>query len=488
MDPAAAIVAALAPVLQQMGGLAQQLTDALNAVRQQAAAQQAAAGQAAAGAAPAVNFHRTPMGTINGIIDYESKEGKKHFSMVTAPLFSDDELFDVNPEGLHTFIGKLADRAKDAGFTGNAGICTVPVDLQNPLNPPFTNIIRDYGTMTLEHLRAYEETYIHTQARSAQDTKMLYDLLMNSLSKVGRERIAIWHAQYTITVAGVDYPAGICLFKIIVRESHLDTNATTMSIRTDLNGLDDWTRKNTTDITEVNARVRHLLDGLAARGETTHDLTVNLFKAYEAVPDKEFLHYIRGLRNGHEDGTAVITDATLMNQAANYYKNRKQLGLWEEPSEEMKQIYALEAKLRKALKDKKGKSTGKEKSPKQSPTKPAKPEWLAKNTPPKEGGMNKPREWGGRTWWYCDKKTGGKCPGMWRCSHKPSECRYDEIKAKRKAKEEKASKSEKEGETDAGSGKAPPKKKKKGLAVRMAEATQAVATQESDDSDDPMDE
>jgi hypothetical protein len=62
---------------------------------------------------------------------------------------------------------------------------------------------------------------------------MLYDLLMNSITKLGVERIAIWHAQYTITVAGVDYPSGICLFKTIIRESHLDSNATTMSIRTD---------------------------------------------------------------------------------------------------------------------------------------------------------------------------------------------------------------------------------------------------------------
>jgi hypothetical protein len=37
-----------------------------------------------------------------------------------------------------------------------------------------------------------------------------------------------------------------------------------MSIRTDLNGLDEWVRKNTTNITEISARVRHLLDGLAA--------------------------------------------------------------------------------------------------------------------------------------------------------------------------------------------------------------------------------
>jgi hypothetical protein len=68
-DPVAAIAAALAPVMQQMGGLAQQLTAALNAIQQQAAAV----------AAPAVNFHRTPMAAITGIVDYESKEGKKHY-------------------------------------------------------------------------------------------------------------------------------------------------------------------------------------------------------------------------------------------------------------------------------------------------------------------------------------------------------------------------------------------------------------------------
>ena len=48
------------------------------------------------------------------------------------------------------------------------------------------------------------------------------------------------------------------------------------------------------------------VDGLAARGEITNDLIVNLFKGYRAMKDQAFLDYLQMIENAHEDGTAIM--------------------------------------------------------------------------------------------------------------------------------------------------------------------------------------
>ena len=45
-----------------------------------------------------------------------------------------------------------------------------------------------------------------------------------------------------------------------------------------------------------------LIDSLSARGETTHDLMTNLFKAYAACSDATFVRYIADIQTKWEDG------------------------------------------------------------------------------------------------------------------------------------------------------------------------------------------
>ena len=82
------------------------------------------------------------------------------------------------------------------------------------------------------------------------------------------------------------------MLKIIIRESHLDTNATTTTIRNKLSSLDVHIPTIGYDITKFNGYVKMLIDSLHARGEVTHDLLPNLFKGYKAVSDKKFLNYV----------------------------------------------------------------------------------------------------------------------------------------------------------------------------------------------------
>ena len=65
---------------------------------------------------------------------------------------------------------------------------------------------------------------------------MLYHRLIGSLSKVVRMKVAIWEDKYKIK----GKPSENLLLKIIIRESHLDSNATTTSIRNQLSSLDHF--------------------------------------------------------------------------------------------------------------------------------------------------------------------------------------------------------------------------------------------------------
>ena len=111
---------------------------------------------------------------------------------------------------------------------------------------------------------------------------------MASLSKVGKAKIMVWGKQYKINRKG----SGNLLLKKIIRESHLDSNATTMVIRRQLSYLDTYINTIGCDITKFNVYVQNLLEGLASRGETTNDLLSNLFKCYQAVSYHTFVKYI----------------------------------------------------------------------------------------------------------------------------------------------------------------------------------------------------
>ena len=98
----------------------------------------------------------------------------------------------------------------------------------------------------------------------------------------------VWEEQYKIK----GKPSVNILIKIIIRENHLYSNATTTSIRNQLSSLDQFITTIGCDITNFNAHVQMLLEVLASRGETTHDLLSNLFKGYAETSYATFTSYI----------------------------------------------------------------------------------------------------------------------------------------------------------------------------------------------------
>ena len=239
---------------------------------------------------------------------------------------------------------------------------------------------------------------------------------MNSISKEGKKKILVWEDQYQIG----RYGSRNLLLKIIIRENHLDTNATSALIRKKLTNLDRYLPTIGQDITKFKTYVKLLVDGLRSRGEVTNDLLINLFKGYSACSDKEFIEYIKRKEDSFEEGKEITPDE-LMKYADEKYKTLLQKGLWNAPDANEEKILALQVEINK-LKSKsaKGKKSTKSKSNTKNKVRKERPSWFSKR--PKELELTKAKEWNGIKWYYCHKDTGGKCEGVWR-QHTPAACK-----------------------------------------------------------------
>jgi len=252
-----------------------------------------------------------------------------------------EELYDCTPEGMFAFLRAFQDRAKMYGWNNpNYGINMIPNDPDDPIQGGMVDLINNYGEIDIEKIREFEVTYISTETRAAQDCNMMYQCLMNSLSTEGKKKILVWREQYTIN----GMYSGNLLLKTIVKESHLDTNATTATIRMKLSSLDTYILTIDSDIVKFNQYVMLLTDRLGARGQTTSDLLTNLFKGYKAATDKVFSDYITRKQESYEDGVD-ITPHELMELAANKYKNLKINGKWNAPTPNEEKILALQAEV-----------------------------------------------------------------------------------------------------------------------------------------------
>ena len=175
---------------------------------------------------PPVQFSLTPYTAVQGILDFSTSDGRKFYERATAPLSA--ELFDCQPDKLRSFLENLSRRVQTFRWSDDVtGITMIPHDFNNPEQPPHTSIITNYGQIDIDHIRNYETTFISIPTQPAQNTTMLYPCLINSLSAEALDMITIWKNDYMIN----KMPSGNLLLKIIIRESHIDTNATESSIR-----------------------------------------------------------------------------------------------------------------------------------------------------------------------------------------------------------------------------------------------------------------
>ena len=165
---------------------------------------------------------------------------------------------------------------------------------------------------------------------------------------------------------------------------------------------------------------------LKSRGETTHDLLANLFKAYAACTDQVFVKYISDVQTRWEEGEE-LTSLQLMDKALQKYNILLSKEKWEAPSLHDEKLIALEARFsemkRKWTNGKQANKKGKDgKKSKKLRKERKKPEWV--NQRPSDADLKKPREWNNVKWHWCSTETGGKCHGVYRVHH-PSKCKTE---------------------------------------------------------------
>ena len=201
-------------------------------------------------------FALHPADAIPGVIDLTTREGIKLYQNATRSFYSDPaDCFNCEAPRLHGFLKEVEGRASRFGWRD--AILEIPNDITNPLGGT-KNLLTHYGELTLEYLRLWEITYLHGISRAAQDMAHLHLCLMNSLTQAGKDKVRLWSDQFILN----GRESGILLLKIIIRESHLDTNATTNSIRTQLSNLDEYITTIGCDIIKFNEHVKRLLEQL----------------------------------------------------------------------------------------------------------------------------------------------------------------------------------------------------------------------------------
>lgn len=362
-------------------------------------------------------FALTPATYHNRVIDYSTKAGIEIWNKSIEKL--QDPLFDVEAEGIHTFLQALSDRAFSYGWTS---ILEVPEDLYDEQSE-MIDLTTHYGELSLTHIRTWVDTYIQGDSRAAQDSHALYTCLMNSLSTTGRNKVTLFKNEYTMARR----PSGVLLLKVIIRECRIDTRATVRHIRAKLSTLPSYLASIKFDVPQFNRYVLQLINQLSARGAVTQDLLANLFVAYETAPDKDFVNFIKQRKQAYDMGTD-ISEQELMQFAQIQYQIQVEDGTWQRPSPDQQRLIALETKFEEYKKryppttangsnknnstkgrgnNKKGKDKPKDKS-KQSNDK-----W--KTVAPLDKDKNKPKKLDGKTYWWCPHHS------KW-CLHKVKDC------------------------------------------------------------------
>lgn len=435
----------------------------------------AVGGGAAAAATAAVPFALSPIDSTRGVINFRTKHGKELYKSATLPLSQDQ--FGCDPLELRDFLQLLSYRAASCGW--DKSILLIPVRSGSPFSTN-KSLLDKYGEIPIDQVRAYELTFIFSQTRQAQDTYMLAQCLMASLSQEGRQKVTPEENKYVLhSPTGEKLYSGILLLKIIITKTTVEGAAASRNTRKQLAKLDTLIPKLGFDITLFNTKVKEHIHDLLAQGQTSEDLPFNLMKAYKVVPGETFKIFIQNLQTKMDDTPMGVEQ--ILETVESKFKSLQLDDDWNVPTATDQKILALEAQVErqgKLLKDKKDGKGNKKGAKKNSAAKHPKKEKKKFDRTVKPKNPNKPIEINGKTWHWCGKDTGGKCEMM--RLHKPSECKGIGGVAFSNSNDSKRSK-------EKGSNGSKKKGKKLKLTKALAEASIADAEESSEDEEGSMD-
>jgi hypothetical protein len=266
-------------------------------------------------------------------IRYSEATGIKLWNAASASL---PTKWAVDSEGLSRFNEHVVDREMQSGWNApGASIMMIP-----DVNGVLRHLIHNYGQLTPEDVAAFVTTFIGQETRQAQNDVQLYYCIANTLDERGHLRIVSEAESYTM--GGTH--SGIMLFKLLMRKANTDTRAAASQLRENLTNLDSYMSTIDSNIELFNQHVKVNRDGLTARGESSDDLTINLFKAYLCVTDRDFVRYMRNKKDAYDDGED-FTIEQLLTMSLIKFQILKDSGKWNSLSPEQEQIMALTSEV-----------------------------------------------------------------------------------------------------------------------------------------------
>lgn len=365
---------------------------------------------------PGPIFALTPARAVGGYIDYTSRHGQRLYESSTAKLGID---FDCSSVSLRDFVGLADKRAIECNWKMSTLITVDGVQ---------HDLFEQYGFLTTDHIRAHVNTYVGTHTRHAQNAFQMAECFDKTLTESARTRVTTRKEEYTIN-GMVD---GLLFFKAIIKTASIDTRATTTTLRNKLASLDHHMQEVSSNIRTFIVDVKSWQQNLLARGETTNDLMVNVFRGLKACSDANFVRYITRKEDDYNEGQDITVDE-LLDLAGNKYESLIELGDFNQPTDDQKKILALTAQLAKIDKggakktnnkegnskkkgkkpfDSKSTKSNKDKSKSSSGSKVNYPEWKTK---PPSASEPKTKVVKDRTYHWC------KYHNLW-TAHAPSDC------------------------------------------------------------------
>jgi hypothetical protein len=143
-----------------------------------------------------------------------------------------------------------------------------------------------------------------------------------------------------------DVPSGMLYFKKLMMKAEVDSRAMASHIRDNLGSLDAYMQSTAqSNISDFNNYVQNQMAALSARGETTHDLLNNLFKAYARTDCEEFRDFIKDARCDWERNHQAYDPEVLMNECQDEYNRLLLLRRWGARTEQEEQIITLRAEI-----------------------------------------------------------------------------------------------------------------------------------------------
>ena len=178
------------------------------------------------------------------------------------------------------------------------------------------------------------------------------------------------------------------------------------------------------------------------REQEAVDLLYDLWKAYKAAPNDEFVVYIKDLKIQADDDGATYLEEDLMVRAENKYEVRllDEENTWGKPTDEQEKIVAMTAEINSLKKDQRGaadksnKTATKDKKPaakkskeqkktKETTKKNSQDKWAWENKPPKEEDSKEDncfvKSFEGKKYFWCTNHNNRA--GMWTLHH-PKDC------------------------------------------------------------------